>query len=123
VAPQIRVIGGALSPRGSDRARGIRPTHSPTAFIQDLGNAYRRSGRSRPLMDVFAIHPYPESSKLPPTFAHPNSTSISIADYGKLVQLLAAAGRLGACTAKQKVRDPKKSPGREPLASALPGRR
>jgi len=90
VDPDVRVIGGALSPRGSDRS-GTRPTHSPTTFIRDLGVAYRASGRERPLMDVFALHPYLESSSLPPTFRHPRSTSISINDYDKLVALLGEA--------------------------------
>src|SRR5688500_1806824 len=34
VSPNVRVYGGAISPRGTDRAAGIRPTHSPTRFIQ-----------------------------------------------------------------------------------------
>ena len=42
-------------------------------------------------MDALAIHPYPENSTIPPTFAHPNSTPIGIADYSKLVALLASA--------------------------------
>jgi hypothetical protein len=91
VSPDVNVIGGALSPRGGDDPRSIRPTHSPTAFIRDLGLAYRRSGRTTPIMDLFAFHPYLETSKLPPAFRHPKSTTISIADYGKLVALLAAA--------------------------------
>jgi hypothetical protein len=90
VNPAVNVIGGALSPRGSDRP-GKRPTHSPTTFIRDLGAAYRASGRDRPLMDVFALHPYLESSSLPPTYRHPRSTSISINDYDKLVALLGEA--------------------------------
>ena len=48
----VRVYGGALSPRGGDRAGGTRPTHSPTKFIQELGIAYRASGRDRPAMDA-----------------------------------------------------------------------
>jgi hypothetical protein len=39
-------------------------------------------------MDLFSIHPYPEDSSIPPDFGHPHSTSIGIADYGKLVKLL-----------------------------------
>ena len=39
VAPHVEVIGGALAPRGADRPHGKRPTHSPTAFIRDLGAA------------------------------------------------------------------------------------
>ena len=42
-------------------------------------------------MDMFSIHPYPENSSIPPTFEHPQSTSIGLADYDKLVALLGAA--------------------------------
>jgi hypothetical protein len=88
VSPQIAVIGGAVSPRGADRASSARQTHSPTTFLRDLGLAYRRSRRSAPIMDMVVIHPYGESSRTPPTALHPKSTSISIADYPKLVKLL-----------------------------------
>jgi hypothetical protein len=90
-AADARVYGGAVSPRGADNPAGSRPTHSPTAFIRDLGTAYRSSGRDRPVMDAFAIHPYPDNSSQPPTFAHPNTTTIAVADYGKLVALLGEA--------------------------------
>jgi hypothetical protein len=86
--PGVRVLGGALSPRGADRPHGSRPTHSPTAFIRDLGAAYRASHRGRPLMDAFAFHPYMEASHFPPTGTHPENTTITIADYPKLVALL-----------------------------------
>ncbi|HEX6491537.1 MAG TPA: hypothetical protein VF002_09235 [Gaiellaceae bacterium] len=91
VSPKINVIGGALSPRGEDRAFSTRQTHSPTVFLRDLGLAYRRSGRQLPIMDTFTIHPYGETSNTPPTAVHPHSTSISIADYPKLVKLLRQA--------------------------------
>ena len=89
----MRVIGVGLSPRGADRPHGIRPTHSPTTFIRDLGKAYRASGRRRPLMDAFAIHPYMLKPKVPPTIAHPKTTQITLADYPKLVTLLDEAFR------------------------------
>jgi polysaccharide biosynthesis protein PslG len=89
--PGVTVLGGALSPRGADRPGGTRPTHSPTAFIRDLGTDYRTSGRSRPLMDGLAFHPYMQASRIPPTAAHPQNTSITIADYPKLVALLTEA--------------------------------
>ena len=88
VDPDLRVIGGAVSPRGADRPHGKRPTHSPTAFIRDLGSAYRESGRDQPLMDGFAIHPYMIESRVSPDVAHPETTEITIADYPKLVDLL-----------------------------------
>ena len=96
VRPSVLVLGGAVSPRGADRPGGSRPTHSPTAFIHDLGAAYRASGRHRPLMDAFAIHPYMEASEDSPSAKHPENTTITIADYAKLVRLLGQAFPGGA---------------------------
>ena len=91
VSPAVRVYGGAVSPRGSDRAGGTRPTHSPTKFIEELGNAYRASGRTLPVMDAYVQHVYADNSSQSPATAHPSTTSIGVADYGKLVSLLGAA--------------------------------
>jgi hypothetical protein len=91
VSPRIQVIGGALAPRGSDRPKLKRDTHSPTQFINDLGAAYKASGRSRPVMDAFAMHPYMRTSDLSPTDTHSESTTITIGDYGKLATLLTRA--------------------------------
>jgi hypothetical protein len=91
VSDDIRVIGGALAPRGGDDPNSPRPTHSPTKFIQDLGRYYRESGRDEPVMDAFAHHPYLERASIPPDFAHPRSTTIALADYDKLVDLLGEA--------------------------------
>jgi hypothetical protein len=90
-APKTFVIGGSVSPHGGDDPHASRLTHSPTTFIADMGTYYRASGRSKPIMDGFAFHPYGENSSVPPTVAHPNSTSIGLADYDKLVRLLATA--------------------------------
>jgi hypothetical protein len=91
VSKRIRVIGGALAPRGGDDPSSSRQTHSPTEFIRDLGRYYRESGRSTPVMDAFAHHPYLERSEVPPDYAHPRSTTIALADYDKLVDLLGEA--------------------------------
>jgi hypothetical protein len=91
VRPHSTIYGGALAPRGVDKPNTGRDTHSPTAFINDLGATYKASGRQIPIMDAFAFHPYPENSETGPNFPHPNSTSIGLADYGKLVALLGAA--------------------------------
>jgi hypothetical protein len=89
VSPQIVVLGGAVSPRGGDIPDTIRPTHSPTAFIQDMGTAYKASGRTTPIMDGLAFHPYEDNSSIAPeTGKHPNSKTIAIADYSKLVTVL-----------------------------------
>jgi hypothetical protein len=91
VDPKLTVIGANIAPRGGDDPNASRPTHSPTAFIRDLGAAYRASGRDRPIMDALAVHVYGESSHVPPTLAHPRTTSLGIADYGKLERLIDAS--------------------------------
>jgi len=92
VSPKITVWGGSVSPRGTDNAFGLRPSHSPTTFIRGLGEAYRESGRTLPVMDGLAIHPYGDnSSQAPSRSAHPGKTSVGLADYTKLVGLLAEA--------------------------------
>jgi hypothetical protein len=66
VDPSINVIGVALSPRGNDApfASG-NISHSPVKFLRGLGAAYRTSGRTKPLMDSFAYHPYPKKDRDP----------------------------------------------------------
>jgi hypothetical protein len=92
VSPKITVLGGAVSPRGGDVPNPIRETHSPTVFIQDMGAAYRASERQRPIMDGLAFHPYEDNSSVAPVDGrHPNSTTIAIADYDKLVTVLGNA--------------------------------
>ena len=91
VSPTIVVWGGAVSPRGVDRPSTGRDTHSPTTFIPDMGAAYRESGRTLPIMDGFAFHPYGDNSSQPPTAGHPKTTAVGLADYDKLVGLLGRA--------------------------------
>jgi hypothetical protein len=66
VDPGITVVGVGLSPRGNDRpdARNNIST-SPVRFLRALGAWYRRSGRTRPLMDAFSFHPYPNQATDP----------------------------------------------------------
>jgi hypothetical protein len=66
VDPTISVIGVGLSPRGNDRptARNNIST-SPVRFLRSLGTWYRRSGRTKPLMDGFSFHPYPNEATDP----------------------------------------------------------
>jgi hypothetical protein len=91
VRPHSTIYGGALAPRGVDKPNTGRDTHSATAFIADMGTAYKASGRQIPVMDAFAFHPYPETSATGPNFPHPLGTGIGLADYPKLVGLLGAA--------------------------------
>jgi len=88
--PAVDVIAGGLSPRGIDRPGTGKDTHSPTAFIADLAAAYKASGRTTPIMDTFDLHAYEDNSSLPPSFQHPKTTTMAIADYNKLVTALSA---------------------------------
>ena len=63
VNPSIRVIGFALSHRGNDDPTAAsNVSMSPVRFIAAAGAAYRASGRTRPIMDDFGFHPYPQAS-------------------------------------------------------------
>ena len=58
--PDAVVWGPAISSRGNDHANATsNPSHSPVWFIKYLGDAYRASGRTKPIFDEFDMHPYP----------------------------------------------------------------
>jgi hypothetical protein len=64
--PTINVIGVGLSPRGGDNPSASgNISHSPVKFLRGLGAAYRASGRTKPLMDQLAFHPYPKKDRDP----------------------------------------------------------
>jgi hypothetical protein len=81
VDPAINVIGLGLSSRGNDdpSASGNIST-SPVKFIERLGAAYRASGRTRPLMDELAYHPYPrrDTDSLATGILWPNAGATNI---------------------------------------------
>ena len=91
VAPETRIWGGALAPRGVDKPGTGRDTISPTRFINEWGAAYAASGRTKPIMDGFAFHPYGINSSaavdLPPT----DPDHLALVDQTKLVRLLGKA--------------------------------
>ncbi|HEY8723796.1 MAG TPA: hypothetical protein VIL92_08075 [Gaiellaceae bacterium] len=60
VRPDSIVWGPAISSRGNDNANAAsNPSHSPVWFIKYMGDAYKASGRSKPIFDEFNFHPYP----------------------------------------------------------------
>ena len=66
IDPSINVIGVAVSPRGNDNPKAISNiSTSPVRCIRDIGLVYRASRRTRPLMDEFSFHPYPEKDTHP----------------------------------------------------------
>lgn len=85
--PELIIIGGGLASRGKDSQenRGADVSTSPTLFLQKLCEVYRKSGRTRPIMDWFDMHSYQMEE---PRTQHPNSSTITIGDYEKLDKLL-----------------------------------
>jgi hypothetical protein len=52
--PLANVIGFGLSPR-----KGTATQTAPIPFLKAAGAAYKASGRTRPIMDMLSVHPYP----------------------------------------------------------------
>ena len=58
--PTLDVIGVGLSPRGNDDpGASSNSSISPVRWIKALGDAYRASGRQKPLFDEWSWHCYP----------------------------------------------------------------
>jgi hypothetical protein len=86
VDPTINVIGVGLSPRGGDNPRASSNiSTSPVKFLQGMGAAYRASGRTKPLMDEFAYHPYPkkDTDSLTEGYLWPNA---GVTNLGRVKQ-------------------------------------
>ena len=62
VNPSITVVGAGPSGDGNDTT-----STSPVRFLKGLGDAYRASGRTAPLMDQLAFHVYPRANTDPST--------------------------------------------------------
>jgi len=62
--------------------------HDPGGFVFALGDAYRVSGRARPLFDTFGHNPYPENSAEPPWLLHQDSDLLAQGDYETLMNVL-----------------------------------
>lgn len=81
--PDARVIGMGLSPRASTRR-----SNEPLVFLRDVGKAYRASGRTDPLMDQLALHPYPNPARKgsPPTVGYAKPDDFGIPQLDRVKQ-------------------------------------
>lgn len=87
--PGVLVLGGSLSSRGEDQPNKSDTDTSPVLWLQKFCSAYKGSGRTKPIMDWFDMHSYPDPEDQDPTVQHPYpSTTITIADSNKLSDLL-----------------------------------
>jgi len=71
VDPKITVIAFGLSPRGNDDFEASsNVSHSPIRFLEEVGEAYRASGRTKPIADEVSIHCYPNLNTDAPTVGY-----------------------------------------------------
>jgi hypothetical protein len=63
------------------------PRHLPLRFLRELGEAYARSRRMRPLVDSFGHNPYPQHAAESPAVAHLDGY-VGQGDYATLVRAL-----------------------------------
>ena len=89
--PAINVIGFATAPGGNDDPSAASNTHSPGNFIRRAGEAYRASGRTRPLFDTFGHHVHAPTAVERPWRQHIGALRIGQGDWNKLMRNLALA--------------------------------
>ena len=78
----IDVIGLGLSPRGNDDpGASSNSSISPVRYLKALGDAYRASGRTKPLFDELSWHCYPNvnSDEVETGYAWPNTGCVNAA--------------------------------------------
>jgi hypothetical protein len=66
--------------------------HAPEAFLRAVAAAYRRSGRTRPLVDAFGHNPYPLTSAESPSARH-RAGFAGEGDYERLLRALGPFGK------------------------------
>ncbi len=81
--PDARVVAMGLSPRAS-----TSESTEPLVFLRDVGRAYRASGRTKPIMDQLAVHPYPNpnSPSDSPDIGYPNPDRFGISNLDRVKQ-------------------------------------
>jgi hypothetical protein len=78
-----------VSSRGNDNPTAVsNPSHSPVWFIKYMGDAYRASGRTKPIFDVFDLHPYPPVQDTAPFTTSFRWPQAGAADLDRLKQAL-----------------------------------
>lgn len=59
--------------------------HDPAGFIRAVGDAYRASGRGRPIVDTFGHNPYPDSASEAPWVEHADPATVGEGDLDRLL--------------------------------------
>ena len=83
-SPGIFVWGLGLSPRGNAPDKQDHPSTDPIDWLGFLGQWYRASKRTSPLMDGLDLHPYPIPQSLPFQTGYQNPRSFSVANLPRV---------------------------------------
>jgi hypothetical protein len=81
VNPGVDVIGFGFAPRGNDdSAATSNVSHSPIRLLEEIGQAYRASGRALPIADDVSLHCYPNTNTDAPSvgFSWPNVGCVNL---------------------------------------------
>jgi hypothetical protein len=81
----------ALHRRGITVLDSTASGHAPEAFLRSVAAAYRRSGRTRPLVDAFGHNPYPRTPSESPSTQH-GTGFLGEGDYARLRRTLRMFG-------------------------------
>jgi hypothetical protein len=65
--------------------------HDPAGFVRAVGDAYRASGRRRPIIDTFGHNPYPDNAAEPPWVEHADPETVGQGDLDRLLHAIDAA--------------------------------
>ena len=88
---EVNLVAPATSPRGNDNPEArSNVSHSPEAFLRAMGEAYRASGRTRPIFDTVAHHAYTLRPADRPWKSYEGGT-ITQGDWDKLMRVLTDA--------------------------------
>jgi len=80
-----------LHRRGVTVLDSTASAHAPETFLRAVAAAYRRSGRTRPLVDAFGHNPYPRTPSESPSMQH-RAGFVGEGDYARLQRALRAFG-------------------------------
>jgi hypothetical protein len=83
VNSNIFVWGLGLSPRGNPPSGGDQPSTDPIDWLGYLGQWYKQSGRTKPLMDGLDLHPYPIPQSMPFAQGYNDPRSYSVANLSR----------------------------------------
>jgi hypothetical protein len=65
--------------------------YDPAGFVRAIGDAYRASGRRRPIVDIFGHNPYPDNAAEPPWVQHADPTTVGQGDLPRLLHAIDTA--------------------------------